>query len=226
MDDEKLLARFMAMIKKCVGREITNQEHYNFKEDIEQDVFLKLYRASFFEKYSLDDESQEKIAFSYIRRTAKSCYLDYLLRTNLIRASTQKEREEFGDRYKNIGFAEDISEHEDLVNNTYVTGENIHLARLAYKTIKDCFDTAIETIRDLTRKTFLTDAFWSLNQCDIPIKELASVVGFDNSNPTQTFNRFVEKVSLCTEPNGIFINNINEQVEFLSQVLEAAEVTQ
>ena len=55
-------------------------------------------------------------------------------------------------------------------------------------------------------------------------KALAKHLGYTSSNPTQELKRFAEKVSLCTSPHGIVINNPHEQIQFLREQLTNTEV--
>jgi DNA-directed RNA polymerase specialized sigma24 family protein len=223
---EKLLAEYLLLIKKKVDSEIRNPEHVHFKEDIVHDVFLKLYNADFFNKYKLGDKEQGLIAASYIGRTAHSCYVDYLQKAGLSRRLTESEREQSGFKFANIGY-DDVDDADSgvyLETSSY-TAEQYLIARQAYEIIKDCFKGAISGISNMVKATFLSEAFWELAKYDLPLKQLASHLGYENTNPTQEFNRFVVKVSSCTEQKGIKVVNPDEQIEFLKQIIEIDGVT-
>lgn len=116
--------------------------------------------------------------------------------------------------------AEKNSTADVLVN---FSAEQILMAKQAYQIIKKCFDVAIGSVKDSTKSIFIDKSFWEQEAYDVPLKDLAKVLGYKNSNPTQDFNRFVGKVNDCTEPSGVKVINPKEQIEFLKQILDADE---
>lgn len=224
MTDEQLLAEYLVLIKNKVNYEIKNPEHVGFKDDIVHDVFLKLYKSDFFEKYKLNDKEQGLIAATYIGRTVHSCYIDYLKKAGISRQLTEKERQQSGNKFTSIG-SDDIDDLETSLEGSSFSAEQYLMAKQAYQIIKDCFQGAISGISNVVKASFLNEAFWELAKYDLPIKQLAKHLGYENSNPTQDFNRFVQKVSECTQPSGINLANPDEQIEFLKQIIEIDGVT-
>lgn len=220
MSNEQVLGEYLAIIKKSVDFVVKDLSHLGFKEDIVQDVFLKLYKGSFFEKYTLDDKEQSLVAASYIKRAVKSCYLDFLKKAKLTRSLTKKEREETDKKYEAIASADDIDDHASVESNQFISPEKILLAKQAYQVIKRCFEGALNNVSNQMKVHFLTEAFWEMDSYGLPIKKLAEVLGYENSNPTQDFNRFVSKVSDCTQPSGITLSKPNEAIEIIKQIIE------
>lgn len=225
MIDERVLAEYLLIIKKSVNGEVKDIKHYDFKEDIIQDVFLKLFKADFFNKYQLNEKEQSLIATSYIKKAVKSCYIDLLKKNKIIRFLTEKERQDSDRKYENIGTSEDIDEHESLESAAFSSGEEVLMAKEFYLIIRECFEGAITFVSHQLKSNFLRTAFWEQDEYGLPLKKLAEVLGYENSNPTQDFNRFVQKVSECTQTSGVKVVNPCEQIEFLKQIIEIDGVT-
>ena len=224
MTDERLLAEYLELIKKKVNYEIKNPEHQGFKNDIVHDVFLKLFKSDFFDKYKLNDKEQSLIAASYIGKASHSCYIDYLKKSGITRQLTEKEQGQSGTKFTNIA-TDDIDDMSFNIEGSSFTAEQYMMAKQAYQIIKDCFQGAISGVSNTVKATFINAAFWESNNYGLPIKQLAKHLGYENSNPTQDFNRFVQKVSECTQPSGIHLVNPDEQIEFLKQIIEIDGVT-
>lgn len=215
MTDSAVIAPYFGIIKKCVAREVAIDAHY--KDDIQQEVLLKLYRADAFENFSLDNEDQRNMAVSYIRKTVKRCHIDYLLRNNIIKRLDENEQSAHNERYQRLATAEDIDEHAAFISGNSVEAETAVAANQVLEIIKGCLDGALLSIKNIARASFLKEAFWR-QEYDLPLKALAETLGFDNSNPTQDFNRFIAKVDECTSPQGIKLNDANHQVEIITQL--------
>jgi len=223
-DYEQSLADYLLLIKKKVNYEIKNPDHQEFKDDIVHDVFLKLYKSSFFDKYQLDDKEQSLVATAYIGQTVHSCYIDYLKKAGISRQLTAKEKKQFGNKFISIG-SDDISGVEIDLDRYLFSSEHYLMAKQAYDIINNCFQVSISGISNTVRATFLNEAFWESNKYGLPLKQLAKHLGYENSNPTQDFNRFIQKVNECTETSGINVVNPDEQIEFLKQILDVDGVT-
>ena len=224
MTDERLLAEYLVLIKKKVNYGIKNLDHQDCKEDIAQDVFLKLYKSDFFDKYHLGDKEQRLIATAYIGKAVHSSYIDYLKKSGISRQSTEKEKKHSGNKFVSI-VSDDIDDMENEIAGSSFTAEQYMIAKQAYKIIKDCFQGAMSGISNGIKTTFLGEAFWESDKYGLPLKQLAKLLGYENSNPTQEFNRFVQKVSECTQSSGIMIANPSEQIEILRQIIDTDEVT-
>lgn len=218
------LAKYLVLIKKITNWKISDSKHQELKEDVAQEVFLKLFKQGYFAKNNIEDSEQIKLIASYINRTVQSCYIDYLQSSGITRRLTSSEREQTGARYQNIEFDE-IVDTDESDNDLLIADspEQYRYAKEAYDWIKSCFDELIKHIKDVNRCRFFESAFWQAEQIDIPMKMLASQLGYASSNPTQEFKRFIQKVSLCTQPHGITINAPNEQVQFLKEQIIASE---
>ena len=223
MEDEKKLAQFLALIIKQVGYVLRHPDHEQYKEDIVNETFIKLFKSGAFEKYSLDTSENGRIAAAYIKKTINSCSMDYFSKSGIFRRLTKRERESTGLKTQAV-INEDF---DDISGNatsfqedtkTY-TSEQYLIAKQAYDNIQKCFSLVSSSITNDSRAKFLKEAFWNSDYYDVPIKQLAHVLGYLKSNPTQDFNRFVDKVSKCTEKYNIKIVNSGEQIEFLRQII-------
>ena len=96
-------------------------------------------------------------------------------------------------------------------------------AKEALHVIRKCFEMFSEMNQDQEKLAFFDAAFWRRIYLDISIKDLAEHVGFKHSNPTQEFNRFVAKISSCTEKDGINVTNPSEQIEVLLELSSSFE---
>jgi hypothetical protein len=222
-------AQFLLLIKKMVNKQIKDSAHYEFKDDIVNDVFLKLYSGDFFNTHTLDDADSGKLAGAYIKRVVSSCYYDHLENAGVMVRASKKETDLTGKKTEQIkhdsihvGDNEDDKPAVEVVS-AYASALTLMEAEDAYQTIKQCFDVAIEKVVDRAKLLFYQIAFWELDEYKMPLKDLAAHVGFANSNPTQDFNRFVEKVSGCTEKSHIVLRNPNEQIEILKQLIGLTE---
>lgn len=229
MADEKKLAEFLSLIKKLVSFKVKDPDHVQFKEDIANETFIKLYKSGAFDKYSLDEKQESLIATSYIKKTVHSCYMDYLTKAGINRRLTKQEQEETGHKTMNI-IKDDIDEPSSFgvfepEQSSHYSVEQYLMAKQAYKVIQDCFSSSISSVSNAIRANFLKEAFWEADSYGLPLKKLAVVLGYENSNPTQDFNRFVTKVSDCTQKFNINIVNSGEQIEFLRQIIESEGVS-
>lgn len=215
MLNERELAEYLLIIKKSTIKKVKPGAHY--LEDIQQDVFIKLFNGGFFEKYSLKDELDRKIAVSYINRTVKTCHIDYLVKNGITKALSKEQQKATGKKYAEIATPEDIDEHHSLVSQTFIESDVVIAARQAYQIVKDCLTSTLLTVKEAAKSKFLQSAFWR-NKHELPLKALAEHFGFAHSNPTQEFNRFAARVNNCTEPQGITIMDSDLQVELLAQI--------
>jgi hypothetical protein len=220
MTKEKNLKSYLLFIEKAVSKKVWIR---NVREDIEQEVFIKLFKAGFFEKHDLEDGLITTYASRYIFRTVNSCFSDYVIRKDFIKKTHIEEDEintttEFIE--KNVNYSLTIDLDEDIHSvPTCVSLE----AKQALELIKKCFELSAEMNPDNERLNFLEAAFWRRIYLDINLKDLAKEVGFIHSNPSQEFNRFVAKVSTCTEKDGVKITNPSEQIEILLDLSSSLE---
>jgi DNA-directed RNA polymerase specialized sigma24 family protein len=214
----EILSEYLVLIKKITSKKVNSPEHYNLREDVAQETFLKLYRRDYFNNNDLHDETQKNLIASYIAHTVKSCFLDHLQTMGLSRRLTKSERELSEGRYKNIitEVVEDVCESDTSLHSSESPEQHLFVKE-AYGWIKSCFEGLIEQINDKSRKSFFETAFWQFEQFDMPMKMLAGHVGYSSSNPTQEFNRFTKKVSLCTQPHGIEVVAPHGQIQFLRE---------
>jgi DNA-directed RNA polymerase specialized sigma24 family protein len=222
--DNRELAKYMLLIQKITNWKVKDLGHKDLVEDIVQEVFIKLFKQKFIENNMLGTESENKMVAAYIKQTVNSCYIDQLSLLGLTRRLTKAERLNSDNKYQNIrnDDIDDVSENElKLVEKE--TPEQQLFALEAYQWIKSCYLSLLDKVSGAGRKTFFEAAFWQLNHYDMPLKSLAAHLGYKSSNPTQELKRFVEKVSLCTQPHGVIINNPGEQIQFLREQIENSE---
>lgn len=225
MRDEQRLGRFISLIDKMVKSEIRDKDHVVFREDVSQDAILKLFQSGYLEENSMDSIDDVKRVSAYIRLTVKSCYIDYLARNKINRRRADKECCGYEDsKYENFGYdqIDDPNIQGELVSEG-LRPERLVEAREVYEIIAYCFQNALILVKERERQRFYHVVFWELDEYNMTVKDLAAHVGYANSNPTQDFNRFVKKVSECTEKDGIKVVNPSEQVDFLKQILSLDE---
>jgi DNA-directed RNA polymerase specialized sigma24 family protein len=227
MLDEVSLGKFMLFIDKATKAEIKDRDFVQYREDVAQDAFLKLYRSGYLSENSIETEDDVKRITAYIRMTVKSCYTDFLTKNGIIRRSTKTDTELKYDQiqYDRMDDPDTIFSLEDhqAFNHHKFNARQLYQAKQAYDSIAYCFQKATETIKEKARRDFYQIVFWDLEDHNMSIKELAAHMGFINSNPTQDFNRFVQKVSDCTEKDGYKIVDASEQINFLKQILSLDE---
>lgn len=217
------LGKYLSLIKKATTQGIKTPEHKQFREDIAQDVFLKLYKRNFFDENDISDAENEKIITSYVYKTVRSCYMDQLKLQGINRKLTKSEVEASGFRSQNIVNSpiEDVCDSEAAIH-AFETPEQYLFAREAYQWIKNCFDSVSLEIPNVERKRFFYAAFWEFASYGMPMKALAGHLGYQSSNPTQELKRFIDKVTMCTQPHGIKISSPHEQIQILQEQLESA----
>lgn len=221
MSEDKELLEYFLLIKKTASS-VRNRyfyEHMDIEEDVAHEAFIKLFESGFFKK---EDHTGRN---SYIYRTVRNCFIDKLKGLGVIRNLTKAERLKSDHKYesiKNVSMDEVAGYSEQNVDE--VAPGDIFDATEAYKWIKSCFDTVYNGIKDTARQSFFDAAFWWQNDTGLSIKDLAQSVGYKSSNPTQEMNRFVEKVSGCTELHGITVTNPHEQIQFLQEQMVGNEV--
>jgi hypothetical protein len=227
--NDQQAAQYLLLIKKLVSKQIKDAAHYEYKDDIVNDVFLKLYSGDFFNTHTLDDKDSGSVAGAYIKRVVSSCYYDHLENAGIMVRATKRETEMTGKKTEQIkhdsihGSDNDDDKLAVDVVSEYAGALTLMEAEEAYETIKECFNLAVEKVVDRAKFFFYHIAFWELDEYNMSLKDLAAHVGFANSNPTQDFNRFVEKVSGCTEKGHVVLRNPNEQIEILKQLLGLTE---
>ena len=212
------LAKYMLVIKKITNFKVIDK---SIVDDISQEVFIKLFKQDFFSQNKFDTEEEEKSTGAYIKRTVHSCYMDYLTSNGINRRLTKSEKAISGNSYQNINYdhIDDVSESElNLVEAE--NPEQQLFAKEAYDWIKGCYTAVSEKIKDTKRRAFFEATFWHVEYYGLPLKKLASQLGYISSNPTQELNRFIEKVSMCTQPHGVVVQNPQEQIQFLREQIE------
>jgi hypothetical protein len=158
----------------------------------------------------------------YIVKAIRSCYMDQLKLRGINRRLTKSEAS--GNRYESIQTqAIDDTDEDNFISSPTEGPDQYVFIREAYSWIESCFNSASSDMKDTVKRSFFNAAFWEFDNYGLPMKELAIYLGYKSSNPTQELKRFTEKVSLCTGPHGILINNPHEQIQFLREQLENAE---
>ncbi len=220
----KQFAEYLQLIKKVTNWKIKDPSHSGIKEDVTNEVFLKLFKQGFFEKYDFHDEQEQKIITAYIKKTVWSCYMDQLKTLGFNRVLTKAEKEQTGNRYENISNeqVDGISDNDEALHVLETPDQYIYLKE-AYQWVKKCYESLSSEIKDINRQQFFYAVFWQFDDYGLTIKKLASHLGYDSTNPTQELNRFVKKVSLCTSPHGITLDNPHEQVQFLHEQINNFE---
>ena len=222
------MAKFLALIKKMVNKRIQNQDHHDIKDNVCQEVFLKLFRKDFFDTHTFSGSEEHKKKYTiFIKRAANSAYIDELIKLGLSRRSSRDEKNRTGNSYivpKNQSF-DDIGEHALELHQADTSVDKI-FAEEAYLSIQHCFELTARKYIDDNHRIFYETAFWELAECKMTIKDLAKHLGFTSTNPTQAFNRFVEKVSACTQQHGITVKSPNEQIQILLEIMTPVEPIQ
>lgn len=227
MGNDKELYQLLKLITKISNNVIRSAEHLDIKGDVVNEVFLKVYDTEFIREHDLKNEEQALAVASYIKKAVKTSYFDCLVKLGILRRSTKVERESTGLKTQNIKTVSiesdgnddsvDLAQSDDYSHDQYLA------AKRAYLVIESCFKKAIETVKEKAKSEFIQSAFWDYGNFDFPLKKLAEVVGYEKSNPTQDFNRFVEKVNLCTNSHDIRIVNVGEQIDILRQIIYIGE---
>ena len=217
------LAEYLSLVKKITNYVIKEQGHAGIKEDVAQEAFLKLLKKDFFGKY--DWHSDIKIITAYIKKTIFTCYMDQLKLLGFNRPLLKREKEVTGKKYENIVYSQydEISEADEALHDQE-TPEQTIFAKQAYQWIKKCYDSLLLGVSDLSRRKFFEAVFWQFGDYDLPMNKLANHLGYESSNPTQELSRFIKKISMCTEPHGITINNAHEQIQFLQEQIDSSGV--
>lgn len=219
-ENERKTAELLLLIQKVTHLHIKNPAHFELKNDVVQDVFLKLYKSANFASLDLNDTIEARSAVNYIRKTVANCYVDALVNQGMLVRTP-------GDEKRRYAQAENLDDNQlttQIVGaDRDQTSLNTELSR-AYKWIKQCFDASVETIKDVSRRAYLNAAFWEKTHYDVPLKELASLVGYSSTNPTQELQRFTLKVESCTQHYGITIVNLGDEVQFLKEYLTESGV--
>ncbi|PKI12783.1 hypothetical protein [Colwellia sp. 12G3] len=222
--NNKELAEYLLLIKKITSWKIKSPDHKGFVDDIVQEVFLKLFKQNFFDENKFESEDERKMITSYISQAVHSCYLDQLKVLGFNRRLTKAESESSGNKYENIqnNQIEDTCESEIALSQVE-SPEQYIFVKEAYQWIKRCFDKLLLNISNFDRREFFEAAFWSFNEYDLPLNKLAVHIGYSSSNPTQELKRFIDKVSLCTQPHGVVVTNPHEQIQFLRELIDHSE---
>lgn len=224
MSEDEKQSRFLAIIKSYVSFKLKGSPHISFKDDIAQEVFIKLFKANTFDNYNLENKESSLKAAGYIKKAVHSCYSDFLQKAGVFRRLSKVEQESSGKKTMTI-IHDDIDEYySDSDSKTSqslsFTAEQYLIAKEAYNQIFNCFSKVMDTVNNSVKSHFLNEAFWSLDEYGLPLNKLASFLGYEHTNPTQDYNRFVEKVDICTSRHGININNSSEQIELLKQIID------
>ena len=219
--DNQGLSEYLSLIKKITGWKIKDPNHYGIKEDVVQEAFLKLFKAGFFDKHDFHNEEEEKMITAYVGKTVRSCYLDQLKKQGYIRPLTKAEKESSGKKYENIisDQMEDVIETVESFGDSNTPDQYVFIKE-AFQRIKHCYELLSAEIHNINRQKFFYAAFWRFDDYRLPMNKLAAHLGYKSTNPTQELNRFVAKVSKCTEPHGIAVTNPHEQIQFLREQIE------
>lgn len=223
--DNQRLGEYLALIKKITGWKIKDPNHYGIKEDVAQEAFLKLLNLDFFNKNDLHNEEEQKMISAYVGQTVHSCYLDELRRLGYIRHGTLAERESEGIKYINIIHdpIEDVIINDEALSDSHSSDYSVFIKE-AYQLIKHCFELHHAKISNMDQQKFFYAVFWRFDDYGLPMKNLATHLGYESTNPTQALNRFVIKVSKCTEPNGIKVIKPHKQIPFLQEQIDSSGV--
>jgi hypothetical protein len=219
-------ALYMSFIQKLVNKHVRNPEHIAFREDIQNESFIKLLKNEFIEnnKLSSASKAEKKEISAYVARTVKSSYLDFLSKHKITKKMTENERADSGQKYKKYDYCEIDDSENGYTEPALFSHEERMFAETAYKKIMDCFSSALAKVGDETKKAFLTAVYWDHNSYGLSTKQLAQHFNYRSSNPTQELNRFTEKVSLCTKTIGVVIDSPQEQIMYLHEIFESAEI--
>lgn len=212
MTENKMFETYLAFIKKAAAKKVWDK---NLQDDIVQEVFIKLYNKGFFEENELIEGEVSKQAGAYIYTTVVNRFRD-IYRTRGSKDTVTDSID--GDNDDHTYVKELPSPDIDSENSLMISEE----ARNAFAIVKGCFDAISQAVKGKEKLTFFQAAFWEFSDFGMTIKELAHYFNFQNSNPTQEFNRFVGKVSNCTEGNGVRLTRPNEQVEILMSLMGMA----
>jgi|TARA_B110000908_G_scaffold97774_1_gene115446 DNA-directed RNA polymerase specialized sigma24 family protein len=219
------MAEYLSLIKKFTKIKIKDPSHKQFREDVVQDVFLKLHKNDFFNTNNLNasDDDDRQIS-AYIMRTVSSCYMDHLKSLGINRRLTKSESAESGHRYETIN-TQTIENTDDgvFISPSSESPDHYVFIEQALHWIEDCFNSVFSGTKDTAKRDFFNAAFWEFDKYGMTMKEMAQHLGYTSSNPTQELKRFSEKVSLCTAPHGIVLTSPNEQIQFLREQMDNAE---
>jgi hypothetical protein len=208
MTDNYKLEVYLSFIKKASANKVWKRD---LQDDVVQEVFIKLYSKGFFDENDLMEGKVSKQAGVYIYTTITRHFIDVLRKISPKDSITDSLDDE-------LSPLEEPRSFEMGVEESNIIGDE---ARNAYSAIKNCFGLTSKTVKGEAKLTFFYTAFWEFSDLGMTIKELAKHLGFENSNPTQEFNRFVSKVSHCTERQGVKLVKPNEQVEILLELMAA-----
>ena len=207
------LAIYLAFIKKAAHYKIWDSQ---MRDDVVQDVFIKLHNKNFFQNNALVDGQVPKTTGAYIITTIERHRTDIYRKYHKIESVTDSIESE-----------NEFEKHFDAERTSLSNVDHLWFVReeaeIAYVSIKECFQGAITQVKDSLKKNFFEAAFWRLSDYGLPLKELANHIGFINSNPTQDFNRFLAKVSICTQNSGITLVKPNEQIDILLDLISSGE---
>jgi DNA-directed RNA polymerase specialized sigma24 family protein len=209
MTDNYTLEIYLAFIKKAAANKMWDRE---LQDDVVQDVFIKLHNKDFFNENDLEDGKVSKQAGVYIYTTVKRHSIDVYRKRNPKDSITDSINIDSDDEFS----AKELPSLDMGIEESCLVSEE---AKNAYSAIMNCFELSLKLVKGEEKLTFFYTAFWELSDFGMTIKELAKHLGFVNSNPTQEFNRFVSKVSNCTEKNGVKLTKPNEQVEILFDLM-------
>jgi len=219
------MGEYLLLIKKLANLKIKTPSHAQLKEDVVQDVLLKLFNNGFFSTNSLgiSDDSNKQIS-TYILNTVRWCYMDQLKSNGISRRLSKSEAEEAGHRYEGIKTEaiEDVDESQ-FMSTTVENPDHYVFVMQAYQWIEGCFNAVFSETKDTAKKAFFNAAFWEFDNYGMTMKEIAKHLGYKSSNPTQELKRFADKVSLCTSPHGIVLAHPHQQIQFLREQIDNAE---
>lgn len=219
MRNDNTLEIYLAFIKKATNKKVWIIDE---REDIQQEVFIKLFKKDFFTEHPLDGGFVKSQAGKYIYDAVSSCFSDHVIRKrykeDTSNDSNDGKKTYFAKVSTNVDFVNN-DEGDQSVFSSPLTQSSVSIeAKEALDLIKRCFEKYAEATKDQIKATFFESAFWHRNYLDTSIKELAEDLGFIHTNPTQEFNRFVKKVSGCTEKGDVILSAVDNQLEILLQL--------
>lgn len=109
------------------------------------------------------------------------------------------------------------------------SSERLEVLEATYELIEECFDHNYIEIKDSIKKQFIYMVFWDENLAKNYLKDLAKNIGFQHSNPTQVFQRFLTSVNECLTRNNpldfeLTLKETSKEVGVIMKEIEVLKV--
>ena len=110
------------------------------------------------------------------------------------------------------------------------SSERLEVLEFVYELIEECFDNNYSSIKDAVKKEFIHMVFWDVSLVNNFLKDLAKGIGFNHSNPTQVFQRFLDSVNECLTKNNpldfeLALKETSKEVDVIMKEIEVLQVT-